>query len=148
MRKPRGIDTNLDPERSVGFINHERSVRGATQLSAASRAHVSGKGAALIAGEVTDEKFRRLSGPDGDMTKLMVEWKVKQEALAAEGLDSKTVASLGIDRQRNNDLATLKSKGGPFTTSADVDLYLAEGGSEGDQNGRLYLEVGQTYFLC
>ena len=46
------------------------------------------------------------------MTKLMVEWKVKQEALAAEGLDSKTVASLGIDRQRNNDLATLKSKGG------------------------------------
>ena len=34
---------NLDPERSVGFINHKRSVRGATQLSAASRAHVSGK---------------------------------------------------------------------------------------------------------
>ena len=44
---------NLDPERSVGFINHKRAVRGATQLSAASRAHVSGKGAELISGQVT-----------------------------------------------------------------------------------------------
>ena len=43
---------NLDPERSVGFIS-EQAVRGATQLSAASRAHVSGKGAELISGKVT-----------------------------------------------------------------------------------------------
>lgn len=133
---------NLDPERSVGFINHERSVRGATQLSAASRAHVSGKGAELIAGEVTDGRFRKLSGPDGDMTKLMVDWKQKQEELAAEGLDAKTVASLGIDRQRNNDLATLKSMGGPFTTAADVEAFLGDGGSEADRNKRLYIEVG------
>ena len=45
---------NLDPERSVGFINHERSIRGATQIAAASRALISGKGSKLIDVEVTD----------------------------------------------------------------------------------------------
>ena len=134
---------NLDPERSVGFINHERSVRGATQLAAASRAHVSGKGAGLIRDEVTERRFRRISGPDGDMTKIMLEWKEKQELLAAEGLDSKTVANLATDRQRNNDLTTLKTKGGPFTTAADVDTFLATGGADDELNKRLYLEVRQ-----
>ena len=134
---------NLDPERSIVFINHKRSVRGAIQLSVASRAHVSGKGAELITGEVTEERFRKLSGPDGDMTKLMLDWKQKQEELAAEGLDAKTVASLGTDRQRNNDLATLKSMGGPFSTASDVDAFLRSECSEPDKNKRLYLEVGQ-----
>ena len=80
---------NLVPEKSVGLINHERAVCGATQLCATSKAHVSGKGAELIAGEAKDGKLRRLSGPDGDMTNLMVEWKQKQEELAAEGLDAR-----------------------------------------------------------
>ena len=132
---------NLDPERSVGFINYERGIRGATQLGAASRAHVSGKGAELIAGEETGSKFRRLTGPEGEMTTILKEWSEKQEALGVEGLDSKTVANLASDRQRNNDLTTLRSMGGPFTTPADVDTYLASGGSEADQNKRLYLEV-------
>ena len=132
---------NLDPERSVGFINHERSVRGATQLAAASRAHVSGKGASLIKGEETGDRFRKMSGPDGDMTSIMKEWKQKQESLAAQGLDSKTVSNLAVDRQRNNDLATLKAAGGPFTTAAELDLYLGGGETEIDQNKRLYLEV-------
>ena len=80
------------------------------------------------------------------MTRLMVDSKQKQEELAAEGLDAKTVASLGIDRQRNNDLATLKSMGGPFTTAADIEAFLGDGGSEADMNKRLYLEVGTTIF--
>ena len=48
--------------------------------------------------------------------------------MVAEGLDAKTVVNLGIDRQRNNDLSTLKSKGGPFTTEADVEAFLASKG--------------------
>ena len=44
---------NLGPEQSVGYINHELSIRGATRLGAASRAHVSGKGSELIKDEVT-----------------------------------------------------------------------------------------------
>ena len=139
---------NLDPERSVGFINHERSVRGATQLGAASRAHVSGKGASLIQGEETEARFRKMSGPDGDMTSIMKEWKTKQESLAAQGLDSKTVSNLAVDRQRNNDLTTLKAAGGPFTTAADVDSYLASDGSDSDQNKRLYLEVSYWLVVC
>ena len=132
---------NLDPERSVGFINYERGIRGATQLAAASRAHVSGKGAELIAGEETGSKFRRLTGPEGEMTTILKEWSEKQEALGAEGLDSKAVANLASDRQRNNDLTTLRTMGGPLTTPAYVDSYLASGASEVEQNKRLYLEV-------
>ena len=85
-----------------------------------------------------------MSGPDGDVTKLMEDWKQKQEELAAEGLDAKTEANLGTDRQRNNDLDTLKSMGGPFTTAADVDTFLSSEGSEANKNKRLYLEVGQA----
>ena len=132
---------NLDPERSVGFINHERSIRGATQLPAASRAHVSGKGSALIEGEVTTTRFRKLSGPEGDMSKIMAEWREKQEALAAEGLDAKTVTNLSVDRQRNNDLTSLKAQGGPFTTAACVDSYMASDIPDKEKNLRLYLEV-------
>ena len=132
---------NLDPERSVGSINHERKVRGASQLEAASRAHVSGKGAELIDGEVTDSKFRKISSPDGEMTSIMREWKTKQEALAEEGLDAKTVANLATDRQRNNDLTILKDVDGPFTTAASVDEYLASGLPDTVMNKRLYIEV-------
>ena len=132
---------NLDPERSVGFINHERKIRGATQLTAASRAHVSGKGSKLIEGEETESRFRKMSGPEGDMSMIMKEWEAKQKALAAEGLDSKSVANLATDRQRNNDLTILKPLGGPFTTAADVDNYLTCGASDSEQNKRLYLEV-------
>ena len=132
---------NLDPEQSVGFINHERSVRGATQLGAASRAHVSGKGAKLIKGEVTEERFRKISCPEGEMSTIMKEWKEKQDALAEEGLDSKTVVNLAADRQRNNDLTFLKTKGGPFTTAADVDSYMVGDNSDLEKTKRLYMEV-------
>ena len=73
----------------------------------------------------------------------MVDWKQEQEELAAEGLDAKTVASLGIDCHQNNDLATLKSMGGLFTTAADIEAFLGDGGSEGDKNKKIYLEVGK-----
>ena len=132
---------NLDPDRSVGFINHERSIRGATQLAAASRAHVSGKVSALIQGEVTTGRFRKMSGPEGDMSKIMAEWKEKQDALAAEGLDSKTMSNLAVDRQRNNDLTSLKAEGGPFTTASCVDLFMASNLPDNVMNKRLYLEV-------
>ena len=71
----------------------------------------------------------------------MKEWKQKQEYLAAHGLDSKRVSNLAVDRQRNNDLTTLKAAGGPFTTAAEVDLYLGGVETEIDQKKRLYLEV-------
>ena len=137
---------NLDPEQSVGSINHERSVRGASQLAAASRAHVSGKGADLIKDETTDSRFRKLSGPEGELSSIMKEWNEKQDELAAQGLDSKTVANLATDRQRNNDLTELKAAGGPFTTAADVDEYLSSGLPEAKMNKRLYLEVGTILF--
>lgn len=138
---------NLDPERSVGSINHERSVRGATQLAAASRAHVTGKGSELIEGETTESRFRKMSGPDGELSSIMREWKEKQELLAAQGLDAKTVSNLATDRQRNNDLTILKEAGGPFTTAANVDDFLASGLTEVQMNKRLYLEVSTGYMI-
>ena len=102
---------------------------------------MSGKGAKLIKGEVTEERFRKISGPEGEMSTIMKEWKEKQDALAEEGLDSKTVVNLAADRQRNNDLTFLKTKGGPFTTAADVDAYMVGDNSDLEKNKRLYMEV-------
>ena len=81
------------------------------------------------------------------MSSIMKEWKQKQEGLASQGLDSKTVSNLAVDRQRNNDLTTLKAAGGPFTTSTEVDTFLAGGGSEADHNKRLYLEVSLIFVM-
>ena len=64
----------------------------------------------------------------------MLEWKAKQEALAAKGLDSKTVTQLAVDCQRNNDWTGLKALEAPFTTAADVDDFVGSGLPESDQN--------------
>ena len=49
-----------------------------------------------------------MTGPEGELTHILKEWTEKQESLSAEGLDSKAVANLATDRQRNNDLTFLK----------------------------------------
>ena len=69
------------------------------------------------------------------MSNIMQEWKQKQYALKAEGLD----------RQRNNDLTMLKAMGEPFTTATDVDDFMAGGLSDTDQNNRLYIEVNKSF---
>ena len=59
------------------------------------------------------------------MSTIMKEWKEKQDALAEEGLDSKTVVNLAADRQRNNDLTFLKTKGGQGvkSTASGLNFY-------------------------
>lgn len=52
---------NLDPERSVGSINHELKVRGAKQLKAASRAHVKQQGLSLLKDQTIDNRFLKLT---------------------------------------------------------------------------------------
>ena len=78
------------------------------------------------------------------MSLIMREWKEKQEALAAQGIDSKTMVNLAAERQRNNDLTVLKAEGGPFTTVECVDMYLSSGHPYSIMNKSLYLEVGHA----
>ena len=74
---------NLDPERSVGYINYELKQRGAKQLSAASSALVKARGRDLIEGEDMDRSFVKLASKDGEIEKVIKKWKDSQE----QGLD-------------------------------------------------------------
>ena len=133
---------NLDPQRSVGSINHELKVRGAKQLKAASRAHVKRKGLSLLEGEALDKKYLKLTKTGGDLPNIVEQWEVKQEELEKAGLEAKEVTNIAADRQRNSDLHKLTEANGPFTKSAQVKNYLEKSrDDEKTKNKRLYMEV-------
>lgn len=133
---------NLDPERSVGSINHELTVRGAKQLKAASRAHVKRKGLSLLEGQTIDKKFLKLTKKGGELPNIIECWEATQAELRKAGLEAKDVTNLAADKQRNSDLHKLTETGGPFTKSDQVRNYV-EKSKEDDKkkNLRLYMEV-------
>ena len=132
---------NLDPERAVGFINYELKLRGAKELGAASKAHVKGKGVALIEGEKMPAKFKKLTGAGGDLPLILKEWETKQLELKKEGMGDKEIQNLAVDKRRNADLGLLTAAGGPFTKSEQVDNFMEQLMEEKERNKRLYLEV-------
>ena len=57
---------NLPSERSVGYINHELTIRGAKQIKAASKVLVKGKGIKLIEGKPFEKnKYIKLTEKGG-----------------------------------------------------------------------------------
>ena len=134
--------SNLAAERSVGSISYELTVRGSKELKAASSAHVKGKAASLLTGKAMDKRFFQLTKRDGPIHTIMKKWEENQKALKTEGLDSKAVANIAADKQRNADLGKLTELGGPFTSPQSVSEYLENRGiPEREKNQRLYLEV-------
>ena len=134
---------NLEAERSVGFVNYELSRRGAKQLSLASSSQVKAKSSDLIEQSPSGsfKQYRQLVKSGGPLPNLYLEWNKKQQELKQRGLQDKEIANLAVDRRRNKDLDKLKSMGGPFTASDQVDAYLASDLGESEKTGRLYLEV-------
>ena len=132
---------NLDPERAVGFINYELKLRGAKELAAASRAHVKGKGVALIEGKEMPAKFKKLTVAGGDLPLIMKEWEAKQLELKKEGMGDKEIQNLAVDKRRNSDLSVLTKAGGPFTKAEQVDMFMEQVMEEKERNQRLYVEV-------
>lgn len=73
---------------------------------------------------------------------IMLAWNIKQEELKKQDLQDKEIANVAVDRRRNKDLDTLKGMGGPFTSAAAVEEYVAATDiDERTKVGRLYLEV-------
>ena len=135
---------NLNAERSVGFVNFELSRRGAKQLGSASTAQVKAKS--------TDLVDRRQSGSfrsygsvvrkGGKLPEIMMAWNARQDELKKQGLQDKEIANVAVDRRKNKDLDKLKRMGGPFTSAAAVDEYVADTNNEHHKKvERLYLEV-------
>ena len=117
---------NLDAERSLGFVNYKLSWRGAKQLASASAAQVKAKSADLIE-QRQPGSFRScgsLVRKGGMIPDIMLAWNNKQEELKRQGLQSKEIANLTMDRRQNKDLDKIKAMGGPFTNAVEVDNYL------------------------
>lgn len=134
---------NIAAERHVGSFQHELSVRGACQLDAASGSIVKAKSIDLIELKPADEfdRFRDLVRQDGKLVALWNSWKDSQKRLEENGLSVKEMQNEELDRKRNADLQKLKSMGGPFTRTEEVDEFLQSAVSEKAKVDRLYLEV-------
>jgi hypothetical protein len=133
---------NLDPERSVGYINYELGIRGAKQLAAATSALVKGKGHNLTKGQKMDMKYIKMSAKGGDVVEIIQRWTESQQKLKEEGMDAKEISNLQADKQRHNDLTKLKAYGGPFVSAEAVDEYLKNQEiTEEEKNKRFYVEV-------
>ena len=103
---------NLDAERSVGSINYELGIRGAKNLSTASRNHVINKALSLTEGKQVDKKCWEMERKRV-LPGIVDAWDQKQKELSAEGLSAKEAQNLHVDQRRNLDLSKLKNKGGP-----------------------------------
>lgn len=117
---------NLDAERSVGFTNYELSMRGTNQLMCAYLSQVKAKSADLIENCPSGSfvVYRKIIKPGGRIPEIMDACNRRQQALTQEGLQNKEIANVAMDRRRNNDLEVLKTMGGPFTSSDQVDIFV------------------------
>ena len=132
---------NLDSERAVGSINYKLGVRGATQLRSASDALVKNKSYDLIELKPTDY-YKDFKNAAKTVNTLVQNWKDKQMELQQSGLDKKEVESIATDKRKMGDLDWLKTVGGPFTRTEQVDDLLArEDLTEKEKQNRLYKEV-------
>ena len=133
---------NLDPERSVGYINYELGIRGAKQLGAASSALVKGKGHKLIERLVMDKKYVKMAAKDGEVVEIMKKWSESQQKMKEDGMEVKEMSNLQEEQKRHADLTELVRLGGPFTTAEQVDEFMDMVSiKEEDKNKRLYIEV-------
>jgi hypothetical protein len=74
---------NLAEERSVGFLNHEISIRGKRNLEAASKKMVLNKSADLVFNNSGD--FRKFTETAKQIKEIKLEWNKKMQALEKEG---------------------------------------------------------------
>jgi hypothetical protein len=135
---------NLDAERSVGFVNYELCRRGAKHFGCASSSQVKAKASDLIEQFPSGsfQKFVKVVKKGGKIPEIMLAWNSKQDELRKKGLQDKEISNVAVDRRRNKDLETLKSMGGPFTSSTQVDQYLQNPDLEElVKVGRMFLEV-------
>lgn len=76
------------------------------------------------------------------MATILDDWNTKQIELMKQGLQIKEIANVACDKRRNKDLQSLKSLGGPFTSSKEVNTYIENADIPDDaKNKRLYIEV-------
>ena len=131
---------NLAEERSVGSTNNELKVRGKRHLESVSRKLVLNKSFDLI--EIKDPKdFNKFRKPAQEISALKGEWKEKMKAMEEEAFSDKETINLHIESIEYKDLEFLKSVGGPFTTTEEMQSYEKEIEDSKRKNKRLYVEV-------
>ena len=96
--------TNLVSERAVGKTNYELKIRGAKQLKLASSSMVKASSSNLLEGKEVTQELRKIAGKGGALPHIIQKWEEGQQELKKNGFDSKEIANLSVDKQRNSDL--------------------------------------------
>ena len=132
---------NLDPERAVGSINYGLGICGRCELQAASSSYLKGKSYDLIELKPPDE-YKKYQKKVKKVNLLIEQWKQKQSELESAGLDKKEAIAITTDKRKFRDLEKLKSLGGPFVSSDEVDGFINnEDIPEKVKEDRMYTEV-------
>ena len=133
---------NLAEERSVGSINNELKNRGKGNLECASRKLILNKSFDLLEKRQSKDylKFRK---PAQAVSALKADWKDKMQSMEIGAFAEKEKVNMHLDSVRYKDLEFLKSKGGPFTTLEEVEIFMNQikDSKEENHNQRLYIEV-------
>ena len=131
---------NLAEERSVGSINNEIKIRGKRNLESASRKLVLNKSFDLIE-RAEPKKYLDFRKPAQDITLLKKDWLQKIQLLENESYATKDDVNKHLEAVKYKDLEYLKTKGGPFSHSQEVEDFMAGSHTDQEKNERLYVEV-------
>ena len=85
--------------------------------------------------------FNKFRKPAQERSVLKDEWKEKMKAMEEEAISDKETINLHIESIEYKDLEFLKSVGGPFTTTEEMQSYEKEIEDSKRKNKRLYVEV-------
>ena len=132
---------NLAEERSVGFLNHEISIRGKRNLEAASKKMVLNKSADLVFNNSGD--FRKFTERAKQIKEIKLEWNKKMQALEKEGYAKQDLKNTSTESQKLRDLDFLKKQEcvGPFTSSEEVKEFMGKVKESAAKNKRMYIEI-------
>ena len=131
---------NLREERNVGSINNELKIRGKRNLESASRKLVLNKSFDLVM-KADPKKYLSFRKPAQNIAKLKRNWLDKMQDLEDASLATKDAVNKHIEFIKYKNLASLKSKGGPFDSSHQVMDFMQGSESVDEKNKRLYIEV-------
>ena len=133
---------NIDSERAVASVNYGLKVRGNKQIKAVSSSLVKAGAASLMENKQVFKVFSKMMKKGGEIPEILEKWEAEQKKLKEKGMESKEIANISVDKQRNADLASLTALGGPFTKPEQVNFYVQEDKElDAVKNKRMYLEV-------
>ena len=135
---------NLSMEQYCGKISQRLDTL--KTVEATSRSHILQKTQSLVQNH--DRSFRSYAEELKKVQVLKLEWSKRQSDLLKAGLDQKPIELMAKETKRITAIRFLKSHGGPFTCSEDVEVFMKNDMTEKEKQRHLRAEVAYCRDTC